>query len=67
MEGFVWEEYRPEFNTAREQISEWISEGKLKTNTSIIKGGLDKIDEAWEELFAGGSMGMAPASSDASW
>lgn len=57
MEGFIVLDYIREWPAASQQLALWISEGKLKPKTTIVKGGLKKAEEALIGLFEGMNYG----------
>jgi NADPH-dependent curcumin reductase CurA len=57
MQGFIVFDYAKEYPVAIKQIGQWLGEGKLKRQETIIKGGIASSDEAFKQLFAGGNMG----------
>lgn len=57
MEGFIVFDYVPEYPAARKQLAQWLAEGKLKRQETIIKGGLKVAEQAFDNLFKGGNIG----------
>ena len=57
MEGFIVLDYMREWPAASQQLGKWISEGKIKPKTTIIKGGLKKAEEALIGLYDGVNYG----------
>ncbi|KAK3317882.1 hypothetical protein B0T19DRAFT_300921 [Cercophora scortea] len=57
MQGFIVFDYANEYDAARKQLAQWLSEGKLQRKETIIKGGLRVADEAINRLFKGGNTG----------
>ncbi|KAF7536996.1 hypothetical protein G7054_g4117 [Neopestalotiopsis clavispora] len=57
MEGFIVFDFASEYVPARKELSQWLSEGKIKRAEHIIKGGLANVENAWDELFAGRNTG----------
>ncbi|KAL2176584.1 uncharacterized protein P884DRAFT_245044 [Thermothelomyces heterothallicus CBS 202.75] len=57
MQGFIVFDFAKEYPAAREQISRWLAEGKLKRRETIIKGGVAASEEAFKQLFEGGNIG----------
>jgi NADPH-dependent curcumin reductase CurA len=53
MEGFIVFDHLAKFPAARKELSQWMEEGKLKTNETIIKGGLKVADKALVDLYKG--------------
>jgi NADPH-dependent curcumin reductase CurA len=56
MQGFIVYDYRDEFPAAREQISEWLKNGKLINRETVISG-FDQILTAFLNLFQGKNTG----------
>ncbi|KAI4231425.1 MAG: hypothetical protein LQ352_008404 [Teloschistes flavicans] len=57
MEGFVVFDYAPEFPSARAELSQWLSEGKIQRKETIIKGGLREAEQALCDLYKGVNTG----------
>ncbi|KAI0107438.1 NAD(P)-binding protein [Hypoxylon sp. NC0597] len=57
MEGFILWDHTPEFPEARQQLGQWITEGKLKRLETVVKGGLKVADSAIGYLFDGWNIG----------
>jgi len=57
MQGFIVFDYAKEYGTALTQLAQWLGEGKLKRQETIIKGGVAASDEAFKQLFQGGNIG----------
>lgn len=57
MEGFIVFDFASEYVPARKELSQWLAEGKIKRKETIIKGGIDNVENAWEELFGGKNSG----------
>lgn len=57
MQGFIVFDYVKEYGTALSQLAQWLGEGKLKRQETIIKGGVAAADEAFTQLFQGGNIG----------
>ncbi|KAI0380527.1 hypothetical protein F5Y04DRAFT_257569 [Hypomontagnella monticulosa] len=57
MEGFIVIDYPDEIPAAKQQLGQWIAEGKIKRKETIIKGGLKVADTAIGNLFNGGNTG----------
>ncbi|KAI0011817.1 hypothetical protein F4779DRAFT_571407 [Xylariaceae sp. FL0662B] len=57
MEGFVILDKAQEMPEARAQIFKWAAEGKLVMKTTIITGGIDKVEGAFTKLFNGDKLG----------
>lgn len=52
-----------EYPAARKQLAQWLSEGKLKRQETVVKGGLKVAEQALVDLFKGGNTGKTPSSS----
>ncbi|KAL2260445.1 hypothetical protein VTK26DRAFT_5542 [Humicola hyalothermophila] len=57
MQGFIVLDYIKEYESARNQLAQWLAEGKLKRQETIIKGGVAASEEAYKQLFSGGNTG----------
>ncbi|KAI4172527.1 MAG: hypothetical protein LQ346_008591 [Caloplaca aetnensis] len=57
MEGFIAFDYANEFPEARQQLAQWLAEGKLQRKETIIKGGLVKAEQALVDLYNGVNTG----------
>lgn len=57
MEGFIILDHVKEFPVAMKQLAEWVSEGKIKSKNTVIKGGLEKAEHALVDLFRGVNTG----------
>lgn len=57
MEGFIVFDYVNEYPAARKQLAQWLAEGKLKRQETVVKGGLQVAEEALVNLFKGGNTG----------
>lgn len=57
MEGFVVMDHIKDTPEARATLLQWITEGRLKTKETIVKGGLTVADTAFEKLFTGDKLG----------
>jgi NADPH-dependent curcumin reductase CurA len=53
MQGFIVLDYVGEFPAAVEEMAGWIAEGKLKSENTIVKGGLQAAEQALFDLFKG--------------
>ena len=56
MQGFIISDFADQFNQARQQLGQWLKEGKLQYKETI-KEGFDAIPEAFLGLFAGENTG----------
>ena len=61
MQGFIVFDYVKEYGPALAQLAQWLGEGKLKRQETIIKGGVAAADEAFRQLFQGGNIGKLVA------
>ena len=59
MQGFIVFDYAKQYGPALAQIGQWLSEGKLKRQETIIKGGIAASEEAFKQLFQGGNIGKS--------
>ncbi|KAK1753049.1 hypothetical protein QBC47DRAFT_51272 [Echria macrotheca] len=57
IQGFIVFDYAEEYNSARKQLAQWLSEGKIKRKETIVKGGLRAAEEAMNYLFKGKNTG----------
>ncbi|EUC47436.1 hypothetical protein COCMIDRAFT_34971 [Bipolaris oryzae ATCC 44560] len=57
MQGFTVLDYPDRFQEAKEQLAEWLLQGKLKRKETIIKGGLGNAPQALLDLFDGKNTG----------
>lgn len=46
-----------EYPAARKQLAQWLAEGKLKRQETVVKGGLKVAEQALVDLFKGGNTG----------
>lgn len=51
-----------EYPAARKQLAQWLAEGKLKRQETVVKGGLKVAEQALVDLFKGGNTGKAVSS-----
>ena len=56
MQGFIVSNYADKFPEAMEHLSGWLSEGKITSEETIIKG-FDNIPKAFIDLFEGKNKG----------
>lgn len=56
LKGFIVRDYSSRFDEGLDQLSQWVSEGKLKYRTTILEG-FDKLPEAFLGLFTGKNTG----------
>lgn len=57
MEGFIVFDFVKEYPAARKQLAQWLAEGKLKRQETVVKGGLKVAEQALVDLFKGGNTG----------
>lgn len=57
MEGFIVFDFIKEYPAARKQLAQWLAEGKLKRQETVVKGGLKVAEQALVDLFKGGNTG----------
>ncbi|KAI1082509.1 hypothetical protein F5B20DRAFT_505469 [Whalleya microplaca] len=57
MEGFIVFDHMAEYASAKKELGQWLSEGKLKSKETIAKGGLGVAETAIQDLFAGKNTG----------
>lgn len=57
MEGFIVFDHVQEYPTARKRLAQWLAEGKIKRQETIVKGGLKVAEQTLSELFKGGNTG----------
>lgn len=55
--GFIILDYEKQFAKAREEITGWLSSGKLKRREYIVEGGIQKAEEGLRGLFEGKNLG----------
>jgi hypothetical protein len=70
MQGFIVMDYAKENQEARKQLGQWLSEGKIKREETIVKGGLQNVEKAFNDLFEGGNKGrpsFSPAIRKIDW
>ncbi|KAI1291327.1 hypothetical protein F5Y03DRAFT_377040 [Xylaria venustula] len=57
MEGFIVFDFAEDYAQARKELGQWLAEGKLQRKETIVKGGLEKADQAILNLFEGNNTG----------
>lgn len=62
MEGFIVFDFVKEYPAARKQLAQWLAEGKLKRQETVVKGGLKVAEQALVDLFKGGNTGNTSSS-----
>jgi NADPH-dependent curcumin reductase CurA len=58
MEGFIVFDYASQYAAARQELSQWLSEGKIQRKETIVKGGLKEAERALADLYNGVNTGM---------
>lgn len=53
MQGFIIFDHKDKYAQARKELSQWIAEGKLKKNETILKGGLKVAEQGLVDLYKG--------------
>jgi NADPH-dependent curcumin reductase CurA len=56
MQGFLVRDHAKEFGPATQQLVQWLNEGKLTYEETIVKG-FDNIPQAFIDLFDGKNKG----------
>ena len=56
MQAFIVGNFADDFESADDQLSEWVNEGKIHTEVSVEEG-FEKIPEAFRKLFDGSNFG----------
>ena len=57
MEGFIVFDYAKQYPAARQELAQWLSEGKIQRKETIIRGGLAKAENALIDLYDGVNTG----------
>jgi NADPH-dependent curcumin reductase CurA len=57
MEGFIVLDFSDDFPKARRELGEWLENGQIKSQETIVKGGLRFAEEGLRRLFAGENTG----------
>lgn len=60
MQGFLVLDYVKDFPAAKEQLGQWLAEGKIKRKETIVKGGLKAAEQGLVDLYNGINTGMSP-------
>ena len=58
MQGFIVFDYASQYAKARQDLAQWLAEGKLQRKETVIKGGLGKAEQALRDLYKGVNTGM---------
>lgn len=61
MEGFIVLDWAAQFPAAMKQLAIWVSQGQVKSKNTVVKGGLEKADQALVDLFKGLNTGKKAA------
>lgn len=57
MQGYVIFDYKKQYAKARKELGQWLAEGKIKRQQTIVKGGIKKAPEALRNLYDGVNTG----------
>jgi NADPH-dependent curcumin reductase CurA len=57
MQGFIVFDYEKRYDEARRQLAQWLGEGKIKRQETVVKGGIERMPEALGMLYEGGNTG----------
>lgn len=57
VQGFIIFDHRDHFPKARKELSQWLAEGKVKKNETILKGGLKVAEQGLVDLYKGVNTG----------
>jgi NADPH-dependent curcumin reductase CurA len=57
VEGFIVFDYESEYDSAREKLAEWYSQGKLTKQEHVVKGSVEELPQALQMLFDGKNTG----------
>lgn len=57
MQGFIVFDHTADFPKARKELAQWMSEGKLRRQETIVKGGLRSAEQALVDLYKGVNKG----------
>lgn len=57
MEGFIVFDYKDQYPAARQELSRWLTEGKIQRKETIVKGGLGVAETALLGLYKGTNTG----------
>lgn len=67
MEGFIVLDFAADFPEAMKQMAVWVSQGQVKSKNTVVKGGLQKADQALADLFKGINTGQWIHNSPSTW
>lgn len=57
MQGFIVFDYAKQYGQAKRELAQWMAEGKIKRQETIIKGGIRKMPDALRALYEGVNTG----------
>ena len=57
MQGFIVFDYAKRYAEAERELSQWIKDGKIKVQETIVKGGIEAAPQALLDLFSGKNTG----------
>ncbi|KAL7787447.1 NAD(P)-binding protein [Trichoderma ceciliae] len=57
MQGFIVFDHIKDYGKARQQLSQWVSEGKIKKTEHILQGGLKVAEQGLVDLYKGSNTG----------
>lgn len=57
MQGFIVTDYVKQFDAARQELAQWLTEGKLQRRETVVTGGLKMAEQALCDLFQGVNTG----------
>lgn len=57
MQGFIVMDFTEEWPQARQQLAQWVKEGKIKRGETIVEGGLKEAEQALVRLYEGANTG----------
>lgn len=64
MEGFIILDYAADWAEGIKQLAVWVSQGKIKSRNTVVKGGLEKTEQALIDLFKGVNTGKMTGPDD---
>lgn len=56
-QGFIVSDYFAKFAEGREKLAALLKAGKLKSEVTVVEGGMEKAPEAIKKLFGGANTG----------
>ncbi|KAI5207155.1 NAD(P)-binding protein [Aureobasidium subglaciale] len=57
MQGFIVFDYADKYATARQELAQWLAEGKLQRKETVLEGGLIKAEQGLRDLYKGVNTG----------